>query len=123
MLCFRLWLEHRPQKVPDAGALALAIAQSGAAGVSREGLARAVGIPEEAVDVLLRGVVASGPVVMLKVDGQLVYRAAGQSGSDAASGAGVVGTAHSSEVLRRGPNLLRGARGSYNIAFAEKRPE
>jgi hypothetical protein len=75
---FRSWLEdHRLQQVPDAGAIALLIARSGAAGVSREGLARAIGVPSEALEPLLRAMVVSGQVVMVKVGGELRYRAAG----------------------------------------------
>ena len=69
--------EHRLEEVPDATTLSLVIARSGAAGASREEIARAVGAPEETVEVLLRGLVMSGQVVMLRVDGQMVYRAAG----------------------------------------------
>jgi CRP-like cAMP-binding protein len=74
---FRLWLDRRLQQVPDAGALALLIARSGAAGVSRKGLSGALGVPEETVENLLRGLVASGQVTVLQRNGQLVYRAAG----------------------------------------------
>ena len=74
---FRLWLEHRPQEVPDAGALALLIARSGTAGASREEIAKAVGIPEEMVESLLRAMMAAGQVEMLRVNGRLVYRVAG----------------------------------------------
>jgi len=74
---FRLWLDHRLQTVPDAGALALAIARSGAAGASREGLARALGVPGETVESLLRAMVVAGQVLVLKRDGQLVYRMVG----------------------------------------------
>jgi hypothetical protein len=45
--------------------------------VSREGLAKAVGISDETLENLLRGLMASGQVTMLKVGGKLVYRAAG----------------------------------------------
>jgi hypothetical protein len=78
MLSFRLWLEeHRPQQVPDAASAALLIARSGTAGVSREGLARAVGVPSEAIEPLLRAMVAARQVVMVSVGGKIVYRAAG----------------------------------------------
>ena len=75
---FRLLLEeHQLQQVPDAGSLALLIARSGAAGVSRDDLRRLAGIHPDTLDDLLRGLVASGQVVVLKRNGQLVYRAAG----------------------------------------------
>jgi hypothetical protein len=77
MLPFRLWLECRPHQVPDATTLALLIARSGAAGVSREEMAKAMGVPGEMLESLLRAMMSSGQVVVLKRDGQLVYRAAG----------------------------------------------
>jgi predicted transcriptional regulator len=77
MHSFRAWLEHRPQQVPDAATLALVIARSGAAGVSREEMARALGVPGETVESLLRAMLVSGQVVVLKRDDQLVYRAMG----------------------------------------------
>ena len=72
---FRAWLEHRLQEVPDAMGLALLIAQSGAAGFSREELSAALDIPSEAIEPLLRAMVVAGQVVMLKVNGDIVYRA------------------------------------------------
>jgi hypothetical protein len=57
--------------------LAQIAARSGAAGDSREGLAKAVGVPGEVLENLLRGLVVSGQVTMLKVNGRLVYRMAG----------------------------------------------
>jgi hypothetical protein len=75
---FRLWLEeHHLQQVPDAGMLALLIARSGAAGVSRDDLRRLAGIPPDTLDDLLRAMVASGQVAMVKVGGKIGYRAAG----------------------------------------------
>ena len=74
---FRLWLDHRLQQVPDATTLALIIARSGAAGVSREELSRALGVPGETVENLLRGLVVAGQVVMFSVGGKIVYRMAG----------------------------------------------
>ena len=69
---FHEWLRNRPEEVPDAMQLALVIARSGAAGMSREGLARALRVPGEILEDLLRGLIASGQVVVLKRDGQLV---------------------------------------------------
>jgi len=74
---FHEWLEHRLEAVPDATTLALAIARSGAAGVSREETARALGVPGETGEPLLRATAASGQVTILQRNGQLVYRAAG----------------------------------------------
>jgi hypothetical protein len=64
--------EHCPDEVPDATTLALVVARSGVAGVSREGLGRAMGIPSESLGPLLKAMVMAGQVVMLRVDGQLV---------------------------------------------------
>jgi len=72
---FYEWLGNRAQEVPDTGRLALVIAQSG--GMTREGLAKVVRLPPETLDDLLRALVAAGQVVMLKVGGEMVYRAAG----------------------------------------------
>ena len=71
---FHEWLEHRVQEVPDATTLALAIARSG--GVSREGLEKVVRISPETLNELLRALIAAGQVVVVKVGGQMVYRAA-----------------------------------------------
>ena len=73
---FHEWLAHRLQQVPDATELALLIARSGAAGISREDLAKAVRLPEETIENLLRALVAAGQVRILKVNGQGVFRAA-----------------------------------------------
>jgi hypothetical protein len=74
---FHTWLEHRLQQVPDAGSLALLIARSGAAGgVSRNDLARSLCLPPETLEVLLRAMVVAGQVVVRKVNGEMVYRAA-----------------------------------------------
>ena len=75
-IAFAEWLEHRPEEVPDATPIALTIAKSGAAGVSREGLERVVRISPDALDELLRALMSAGQVVVLKVHGQRVYRAA-----------------------------------------------
>jgi hypothetical protein len=45
--------------------------------MSRDDLRRLAGIPLDILEDLLRAMVASGQVVVLKRDGQLVYRAAG----------------------------------------------
>lgn len=71
---FCTWLENRLQQVPDAASLALLIARS--AGLSRDDLARALRVPPETLEVPLRAMVTGGQVVMVKVNGWLVYRAA-----------------------------------------------
>ena len=78
MQTFRRWMslkEHRPEEVPDVGQLAILIARSGAAGISRADLARALQVPEETVEELLSAIVTSGQVVHHKANGRLVYRA------------------------------------------------
>ena len=57
--------------------LALVIARSGAAGISRHDLAKVLRLSPDTLENLLRAMVVAGQVVMLKVDGQIVYRAAG----------------------------------------------
>jgi hypothetical protein len=72
---FHDWLEHRPEEVPDATTLALVIARS-AAGVSREELEKVARISPDALDELLRALVSAGQVVVVKVGGKRVFRAA-----------------------------------------------
>ena len=73
-ISFHEWLEHRVQEVPDATTLALMIARSG--GVSRDDLRRVARISPETLDELLRALVSAGQVKILKVNGQIVFRAA-----------------------------------------------
>jgi predicted transcriptional regulator len=75
MPSFRTWLESRPDEVPAAAGLALAIARSGAAGVSVEELRGLLGISPETLRDLLAELVRSGQVVILRVGGRMVYRA------------------------------------------------
>jgi hypothetical protein len=76
LLSFRIWLEARPQEVPDTAAIALAIARSGTAGAFIDDLRRLVGSPE-ALEEVLRGLLASGQVEVVRVGGRNVYRAVG----------------------------------------------
>jgi hypothetical protein len=76
MQSFREWLRNRAREAPAAGMLPVLIARSGA-GVSRDDLARALRLPPETLDDLLRVLTATGQVVMLNVGGRTVYRAAG----------------------------------------------
>ena len=70
MQSFPGWLQNRlQQKAPNADRLAMLIAQSG--GVSRERLAKAVNLPEETLNDLLKALTATGQVVMLRVNGEL----------------------------------------------------
>jgi hypothetical protein len=73
---FREWLAHRVEEIPDAGRLGLVIAQSGAAGISREQIEKILRISSTTLDDLLRDLLATGQVVMLQVNGQMVYRVA-----------------------------------------------
>ena len=73
---FREWLRNRAREAPAAEFLPVLIAQSGA-GMSRDDLARALRLPPEPLDDLLRALAATGQVVMLKLGGRTVYRAAG----------------------------------------------
>ena len=76
MQSFHEWLGNRDGEVPAAEKLATLVARSGA-GVSRDDLARTLRLPPRILDDLLRALTATGQVVMLKVGGRTVYRAAG----------------------------------------------
>ena len=73
---FHAWLEHRLEEVPDAAQIALLIAQSGTAGVSRDALLRVIGTSPETLENMLRALVTARQVVMVRVGGEMVYRAA-----------------------------------------------
>jgi hypothetical protein len=72
---FHEWLGNRDRDASTAERLATLVAQSGA-GVSRDDLARTIRLPPRILDDLLRALVTTGQVVMLKVGGRTVYRAA-----------------------------------------------
>jgi predicted Rossmann fold nucleotide-binding protein DprA/Smf involved in DNA uptake len=74
---FHEWLQNRSDQAPNADRLATVIAQAGAAGVSLDRLRRVVGFTPETLQDILRSLVATGQVVMLRVNGEMVYRAAG----------------------------------------------
>ena len=73
---FLEWLWNRDRDAVAAEKLATLVSQS-AAGVSRDELARTLGLPPRILDDLLRALVTTGQVTMLKVGGRTVYRAAG----------------------------------------------
>jgi hypothetical protein len=73
---FHDWLGNRDQDAVAAEKLATLVARS-AAGVSKDCLARTVRLPPRILDHLLRALMATGQVVMLKVGGRTIYRAAG----------------------------------------------
>ena len=77
MPSFRDWLDRRAQEAPAAADLALRIAQAGVAGISLDRLRRLLGLSDETVQDILRALVATGQVEMVKVGGRIVYRAAG----------------------------------------------
>ena len=70
---FHEWLRSF-QDAPEADRLAMLIAQSGAAGVSLDRLRRVVGLPSEVLSDLLKSLVATGQVRMLRVNGELTYQ-------------------------------------------------
>jgi predicted ArsR family transcriptional regulator len=72
---FQEWLKNRPEEAPAAEKLATLIAGAGAAGISRDGLARALGLPPETLEDLLRALTATGQVEVVQVKGQKTYRA------------------------------------------------
>jgi hypothetical protein len=53
------------------------IARSGAAGISRDDLARVLRLCPERLEDLLRGLVVAGQVVVVSVGGRIVYRMVG----------------------------------------------
>jgi DNA-binding transcriptional ArsR family regulator len=75
-LSFHEWLRNRAREAPAAESLPVLVARSGA-GMSRDDLARALRLPPETLDDLLRALTATGQVAMLKVGRRTVYRAAG----------------------------------------------
>ncbi len=70
-LSFAEWLEE----VPDAGAVALRIAQAGSAGVSLDHLCKVIGSSPETLEAMLRALVVSRQVVVVRVGGEIKYRA------------------------------------------------
>ena len=67
----------RSQEPSQVDRLATLIAQAGAAGVSLDRLRTLCGLSPETLADVLKGLTATGQVVMLKVNGELRYRAAG----------------------------------------------
>ncbi len=73
---FHDWLGNRAQEAPAAENLATLIASAGAAGVSLDRLRTLVPLSPEILQDILKALGATGQVVVLKVNGQMVYRAA-----------------------------------------------
>ncbi len=73
---FHDWLGNRAQEAPAAENLATLIASAGAAGgISLDRLRNLCGLSPETLQDILRALTATGQVVVLKVNGQMVYRA------------------------------------------------
>jgi len=77
MQTFRQWLEHVADDPSAADNLATLIAQAGAVGVSLDRLRKVVRLSPESLDEVLKGLLASRQVVLLKVNGVRVYRTTG----------------------------------------------
>lgn len=75
---FHEWLASRSQEPPQADRLATLIAGAGteAAGISFDRLRLLCGLSAEVLQDILSSLVASGQIVMPKVGGRIVYRAA-----------------------------------------------
>ena len=75
MQSFRQWLEHLSDDPSAANNLATLIAQAGAVGVSLDRLRKVVRLSPESLDEVLKGLLDSRQVMLLKVNGARVYRA------------------------------------------------
>jgi hypothetical protein len=76
MQTFRQWLEHVADDPSAADNLATLIAQGGAVGVSLDRIRKVVRLSPETLQDILKGLVATGQVVMLRGNGELRYRTA-----------------------------------------------
>jgi hypothetical protein len=76
-LTFAEWLGSRDQEAPAAENLSTLIAQEGAVGISLDRLRKVVRLSPEALDDVLNALIAAGQVMVLKVNGERVYRASG----------------------------------------------
>jgi hypothetical protein len=74
---FHEWLGNRDGDVPAAAERLATLVAQAAASMSRDDIAGALRLPPRILDDLLRALVTTGQVVMLKVGGRTVYRAAG----------------------------------------------
>lgn len=74
MHSFHDWLATRSQEPPQADRLATVITSAGAAGASLADLRRLLNLSSETLQDVLRGLVASGQVEVVKVNGQMVCR-------------------------------------------------
>jgi hypothetical protein len=76
MRTFLKWLEHVADDPSAADTVATMIAQAGAVGISVQCLRKVVRLTPESLDEVLKGLLASRQVVLLKVNGARVYRMA-----------------------------------------------
>ena len=76
MRSFWQWLEHVADDPSAADNVATLIAQAGAVGVSLQCFRKVIRLSPESLDDVLKGLLASKQVVLLKVNGARVYRAA-----------------------------------------------
>ena len=76
MWSFWQWLEHVADDPSAAADVATLIAQAGAVGVSLEGLRKVVRLTPQTLDEILKALLASKQVVLLKVNAARVYRMA-----------------------------------------------
>jgi lambda repressor-like predicted transcriptional regulator len=74
MQSFHDWLGNRSDEAPAADRLATIIA-SAPGGISLDRLRRVVGLSPETLQDVLKALVATGQVTVLKVNGQMTYRA------------------------------------------------
>ena len=74
---FHEWLRSRSDEAPAADNLAMLIASAGAAGICLDRLRSLVPLSPESMQDIIRSLVATGHVVVLKVNGQMTYRTAG----------------------------------------------
>jgi hypothetical protein len=75
MRSFRQWLEHLGDDPSAAYDVANLIAQAGAVGVSLQCLRKVIRLSPESLDEVLKGLLTSRQIVLLKVNGARVYRA------------------------------------------------
>jgi hypothetical protein len=71
---FHDWLANRSQEPHQADNLAKLIARVGAAGISLDRLRTLVPLSPEILQEIIKSLTATGQVVVLKVNGQIVYR-------------------------------------------------
>jgi NADH:ubiquinone oxidoreductase subunit 4 (subunit M) len=71
---FHEWLNDRPDEALAADRLAMLIVQSGAAGISLDRLRTVLRLSPETLQDILKSLVATGQVTVLKVNGQMTYR-------------------------------------------------